>query len=86
MLSILGLESFCSFLRVRSSFASGVLIMMLPVVAWDIPKFGDIPLGSTKVPSLGLLGLVTSGLLNLQREISFVFPGFCHLCYLWALS
>ena len=46
---------------------------------WDIPRFGNIPLGFVKVPSSGLLGLVTSGLLNLQRKISFVFRGFCRL-------
>ena len=39
----------------------------------DIPMFGEIPLGSAKVPSSGYLGHVTSGLLNLQRGISFVF-------------
>ena len=32
---------------------------------WDIPRFEDIPLGYVKVPSSRLLGLVTSGLLNL---------------------
>ena len=32
---------------------------------WDIPRFGDIPLGFAKVPSSGLLGLITGGLLNL---------------------
>ena len=26
---------------------------------WDVPRFGDIPLGSAKVPSSGFLGLVT---------------------------
>ena len=26
---------------------------------WDVPSFGDIPLGSAKVPSLGFLGLTT---------------------------
>ena len=53
---------------------------------WDIPRFGDIPLGSAKVPSSGLLSLVTSGLLNLQRGISFVFRGFCRLCCLMGLK
>ena len=32
---------------------------------WGVPKFRDIPLGPTKVPSSGFLGFVTSGLLNL---------------------
>ena len=32
---------------------------------WDIPRFGGILLGSTKVPSSGFLGFVTSGLSNL---------------------
>ena len=32
---------------------------------WDVPMFGDSPLGSTKVPSLGFLGLVTNLLSNL---------------------
>ena len=53
---------------------------------WDIPKFEDIPLGSSKVPSSGFLGLITSGLLNLQRGITFVFQGFCCLCYLMGLK
>ena len=44
---------------------------------WDVPRFGDIPLGSAKVPSSRFLGLVTNGLSNLQRGISFVFLGFC---------
>ena len=35
---------------------------------WGIPRFRDIPLGSTKVPSSSLLALLTSGLLNLQRR------------------
>ena len=26
---------------------------------WDVPRFGDIPLGSTKVSSSGFLGLIT---------------------------
>ena len=46
---------------------------------WDSPRFGDIPLGSMKVPSSGLLGLVSSGLLNLTRGVSFFlffFEGF----------
>ena len=47
---------------------------------WDIPRFGDIPLGYVKVPSSGFLDLVTSGLLNLQKGTTFVFRGFCHLC------
>ena len=42
--------------------------------------FGDIPLGYAKVPSLGLLCLVISGLLNLQRGFYFVFQGFRRLC------
>ena len=49
---------------------------------WDIPRFGDIPLGYAKVPSSRLFGLVTSGFLNLQRGIPFVFRGFCCLCCL----
>ena len=53
---------------------------------WDIPRFGEIPLGSAKVPSSGFLGHVTSGLLNLQRGISFVFRGFCRLCCLMGLK
>ena len=53
---------------------------------WDVPKFGDIPLGSTKVPSSGFLGLVTIRLLNLQRKISFVFRGFCRLRCLMGLQ
>ena len=40
---------------------------------WVIPRFGGIPLCSAKVPSLGFLGFVTSGLSNLQRGISFLF-------------
>ena len=40
---------------------------------WDVPRFGDIRLGSTKVPSSGFLGLVTSGLSNLKKGIYFVF-------------
>ena len=40
---------------------------------WGIPKFRDIPLGFVRVPSSGFLGLVTSGLSNLQRGILFVF-------------
>ena len=48
---------------------------------WGIPRFRDIPLGSTKVPSSGFLGFVTSRLLNLQRGISFVFRGFCRIHY-----
>ena len=32
---------------------------------WDVPRFGDIPLGSTRVLSLGFLGLVASWLSNL---------------------
>ena len=53
---------------------------------WDIPRFGDILLGSAKVPSSRLLGLVTNGLLNIQRGISFVFRGFYRLCYLKGLK
>ena len=32
---------------------------------WDVPRFRFIPLGSVKVPSLGFLGIGTSGLSNL---------------------
>ena len=32
---------------------------------WDVLRFGDIPLGSKKVPSSGFLGLVTIELSNL---------------------
>ena len=53
---------------------------------WNILRFGDIPLGSAKVPSLGLLGLVTSGLSDLQRGISFVFQGFHRLYCLMGLK
>ena len=48
--------------------------------------FGDIPLRYAKVPSSGFLGLVTSGLSNLKRGISFVFQGFCRLCCLMGLK
>ena len=37
-------------------------------------------------PSQRFLGLVTSELLNLQRRISFVFRGFCHLHCLMGLK
>ena len=40
---------------------------------WDIPRFEDIPLGSTKVPSSGLLGLVTSGLFKPPKGDFFCF-------------
>ena len=40
LLSILGLESFCSFLRVQSSFACRVLVMMLPTVCGIFPGLG----------------------------------------------
>ena len=50
------------------------------------PGFGDIPLGSAKVPSSGFLGLVTSWLSNLQRGISFVFRGICRLHYIMGLK
>ena len=53
---------------------------------WDVPRFRDIPLGSEKVPSLRFLGLVTSGLSNLQRGISFVFLRFCRLHFLMGLK
>ena len=53
---------------------------------WDIPKFGNIPLGFAKVPSSGLLGLVASGFLNLQRGISFVFRGFHPIYCLMSLK
>ena len=53
---------------------------------WDVPRLKDIPLGSTKVPSSGFLGLVTSGLSNLERGISFVFRGFCRLRCLMGLK
>ena len=53
---------------------------------WDISRFGDIPLCYAKVPSSRLLGLVTNGLLNFQRGISFVFRGFYRLCYLKGLK
>ena len=55
----------------RSSFAGG---------------FGEIPLGSAKVPNSVFLGLVVSWLSNLEREISFVFRGFCHLHCLMGLK
>ena len=42
--------------------------------------FGDIPLGFAKVLSSGFLSLVTSGLSNFQRGISFVFRGFYRRC------
>ena len=45
----------------------------------DTPRFEDIPLGPAKLPSPRFLGFVTSGLSNLQRGISFVFQGSCHL-------
>ena len=48
---------------------------------WGVPRFRDIPLGSTKVSSSKFLGFVTSGLLNLQRGISFLYPGFCRIRY-----
>ena len=48
---------------------------------WDVPRFENIPFGSAKVPSLGFLGLVTSGLSNLRRGISFVLREiFCLPC------
>ena len=53
---------------------------------WDVPRFRGIPLGSAKVPISRFLGLVTSGLSNLQRGISFVFLRFCRLCYLMVLK
>ena len=70
-ISFFGLESFCFFLRVRASFIAGVLVMML--CGGCITRFRDNPLGFSKVPSSGFLGLVTSGLSNLRRRISFVF-------------
>ena len=70
-ISFFGLESFCFFLRVRASFITGVLVMML--CGGCITRFRDNPLGFSKVPSSGFLGLVTSGLSNLRRRISFVF-------------
>ena len=53
---------------------------------WDVPRFENIPLGSVKVPSLGFLGLVTSGLSNLRRGISFVLRGICCLPCLMGLK
>ena len=53
---------------------------------WDVPRFGDIPLGYVKVPSSGFLGLVASWLSNLQRGVSLVFLGFCRLCCLIGLK
>ena len=43
---------------------------------WDILRFGFIPLGPIKLLGSGFLGLVISGLSNLQRGISFISPGF----------
>ena len=40
---------------------------------WGVPRFKDIPLGPAKVLGLRFLGYVASGLLNLQKGISFVF-------------
>ena len=40
LLSIFGLESFCLFLRVRSSFVDRVLVMMLQVVYGIFPGLG----------------------------------------------
>ena len=60
--------------------------MMLQAVCGMFPGFRDIPLGSTKVPSSGFLGLVTSWLSNLQRGISFVFRGICRLHYIMGLK
>ena len=53
---------------------------------WDVPRFGDIPLGSARVPSSGFLGLVSSWLSNLQIGVSHVFLGFCHLYCLMGLK
>ena len=53
---------------------------------WDIPKFGDIPLDFGKVPSSRLLGLVISGLLNLQKGVSLICLRFCRLCCLMGLK
>ena len=62
LLSIFGLESFCLFMRMRTSFIGGVLAMMLQVVCG---MFRDIPLGYEKVPSSEFLDLVASWLSNL---------------------
>ena len=43
---------------------------------WDIPKFGDILVGSAKVPSSGFLGLVSSGLLKSRGGFLLFFEGF----------
>ena len=53
---------------------------------WDTLRFEDIPLGPTKLPNPGFLGFVTNGLSNLQRGISFVFQGSCHLHFLKILK
>ena len=54
---------------------------------WGIPRrYRDIPLGSARVPSSRFLGLVTSGLSNLKRRISFVFRGFFRLHCLMGLK
>ena len=43
-------------------------------------------LGSMRVPISGFLGLLASWLSNLQRGVSIVFLGFCHLCFLMGLK
>ena len=53
---------------------------------WDVPRFGDIPLGFARVPSSGFLGLFASWLSNLYRGVSLVFLGFCCLCCLMGLK
>ena len=53
---------------------------------WEIPRFRILPLGYVKVPSSGFIGLVTSGLSNLQRGISFLFQGYCRLYCLMGLK
>ena len=53
---------------------------------WDVPRFGDIPLGSARVPSSGFLGIVSSWPSNLQIGVSHVFLGFCRLYCLMGLN
>ena len=61
LLSIFGLESFCFFFRMRSSFANGVLVMVL---RWRYVGCPQV-LGFARVPSSEFLGLVASWLSNL---------------------
>ena len=46
---------------------------------WSVPRFKDIPLGSAKVPGLGFLGFVTSGLV-LSHSLRKMIPLFLFVC------